>query len=288
VNKTFATKNDKVFSMNSKGGTKLLLSTAIASVFGATASNALALDAAEVFTNSSGTAVTYNNASGSYPVVTAILSVPGVTVNGYSYSATSGTFLAADSSGSLEIYDTPSGTYTPTLGDGLLVTGTYSPFDEIPELKVSTTGTVTVESTGNASPAGASTFSSPINVTLSQIDSGTVAQQYGAQLLEINNASISGATAGTTYGTADETYTITDASGSTALFYYPHDFSVANQNLFGATVDQSDVDVIGLVDSFDGSTEFLPLQVTVVPEPATLALAGLGGLSMLFLRRRNA
>jgi hypothetical protein len=275
--------------MNSKGETKLLIAAAIAAAFGATASNALAQqDAAQIFGDTSGTAVTYNNASGAYPVVTAILSTPGITVNGYSYSATSGTFLAADSTGSIEIYDTPSATYTPTVGDGLLITGTYDPFDEIPELKVSTTGTVSVESTGNASPAGAGTFSSPLDVTISQINSGTVAQQYGAQLLEINNASISGAAAGTTYGTADETYTITDASGTTALFYYPHDFSVANQNLFGETVDQSDVDVIGLVDSFDGSTEFLPLQIAVVPEPTTLAVAGLGGLSMLLLRRRNA
>jgi hypothetical protein len=275
--------------MNSKGETKLLIAAAIAAAFGATASNALAQqDAAQIFGDTSGTAVTYNNASGAYPVVTAILSTPGITVNGYSYSTSSGTFLAADSTGSIEIYDTPSGTYTPTVGDGLLITGTYDPFDEIPEIKVSTTGTVTGESTGNASPVGAGTFSSPLDVTISQIDSGTVSQQYGAQLLEINNASISGAAAGTTYGTSDVSYTISDASGTTTLFYYPHDFSVANQNLFGETVDQSDVNVIGLVDSFDGSTEFLPLQITIVPEPATLALAGLGGLSMLFLRRRNA
>jgi len=42
--------------------------------------------------------------------------------------------------------------------------------------------------------------------------------------------------------------------------------------------------------SADGLAAFgvSPLQVTPTPEPTTLALAGLGGLSMLFLRRRKA
>jgi PEP-CTERM motif len=40
--------------------------------------------------------------------------------------------------------------------------------------------------------------------------------------------------------------------------------------------------------SQESSPAFGVAQVTAVPEPATLALAGLGGLSMLFLRRRKA
>jgi len=46
------------------------------------------------------TGVTYDNASGSYPVITSVLTTPG-TVNGKSFTAYS--LLAQDSTGSIEI-----------------------------------------------------------------------------------------------------------------------------------------------------------------------------------------
>jgi hypothetical protein len=50
---------------------------------------------------------------------------------------------------------------------------------------------------------------------------------------------------------------------------------------------------LGLIENSNGTTggaDFTDISITPVaaPEPATLALAGLGGLSMLFLRRRKA
>jgi hypothetical protein len=47
---------------------------------------------------------------------------------------------------------------------------------------------------------------------------------------------------------------------------------------------------LGLIENSNGTgdMEFTSISITPVPEPATLAMAGLGGLSMLFLRRRKA
>src|SRR5262249_40819493 len=48
---------------------------------------------------------------------------------------------------------------------------------------------------------------------------------------------------------------------------------------------------LGLIVNGDGTGNgayFNSISISPVPEPATLALAGLGGVSMLFLRRRKA
>ncbi len=277
--------------MNTKGVTKILLGTAMASALGMSTSSARASDAAQIFAQSSGTAATYDNASGAYPVVTAILSMPGVTINGYSYSQYSGTYLTADSSGEMEIYGFNSGIYAPTVGDALNVTGVYKPFDGIPEVTTNSTytGSVTVESTGNAAPAGIGTLTSPITTTIPTINTGaTPVQGIAAQILQLDNVTITGQTAGETFGTGDLSLTVTDGAHSMTLFYYPHDFSIANQNLFGETIPTGTVDIEGLVDYFSPSDEFIPLQITSVPEPATLSLCGLGGLMLFKLVRRRS
>src|SRR5262249_26389014 len=86
------------------------------------------------------------------PVVTAVLSQPG-TVNGVTY--TNWSFWLNDGTGSLAGFGhMPAGSaYTPTLGDAISVSGTYSPFHQIPEL-----GTLTaigLVSSGNSVPAPA-------------------------------------------------------------------------------------------------------------------------------------
>jgi hypothetical protein len=266
-----------------------LITAAIVSTFVlAGATSVLAQqDAAGIYGDASGP-VNYNNTSGAYPVVTSVLSVPGVTINGYTYSASSGTFLAADSSGSVEIYDTPVGTYVPTLGDGIDVTGTASPFDGIPEIKVAATGTVTLESSGNAAPAGIGTLASPTTTTISAINTGAnPVQSIAAQVLQLDDVTISGQTVGETFGTADLTLSISDGVNSMTFFYYPHDFSVANQNLFGETIPTTPVDMVGLVDFFSPNNEFLGLQIIPVPEPTTLALCGAGALLTLVVFRQR-
>ena len=59
----------------------------------------------------------------------------------------------------------------------------------------------------------------------------------------------------------------------------------------GTTVPTGEVDVEGFLDFYAGSseTEFVPISITTVPEPATLALCGVGsvlGLAGYRLRKK--
>jgi hypothetical protein len=280
--------------MKSKLTKKLLLTVAVAASAAVPASNVLADDAATIFGYGTGTLVNYNGNGTTVagPVVTEILSVPGVSINGYTYSATSGTFLAADSSGSVEIYQTPAATYTPTVGDQLNISGTYKPYSQIPE--ISTITGVSVLSTGNAAPSAL-----PITTTIPQVNVVTLPQNLAGQWLQLNNVTISDTGTGDSalpssgnYGTGDLTLTITDPSGnSMEFYYYPHDFSLANQNLFGqAIITGQPVDMLGIADVYSSSSpEFLGMQIVPTPEPTTLALCGVASvLGLVYRRRKNA
>jgi len=70
---------------------------------------------------------------------------------------------------------------------------------------------------------------------------------------------------------------------SAALYNYAGAGSLPAPNVFSPT------SYTGLAGSGAGASPTNPLLVlTPVPEPAALALAGLGGISMLFLRRRTS
>jgi hypothetical protein len=276
---------------------KSLIASSIMSAAVLVATSAFADDAVNIQSYSSGASVTWDNASGAYPVVTSILSVPGVTVNGYVYGAKGGTFLAADSTGGLEVYGFLSSMYTPVVGNSMLLTGTYDPFDSIPEVTTNTTisgygpSTVTVEGTGLSAPAGIGTLTSPKLETIPVLagQGSSLSTSVAAQVLQLDNVTISGQTAGEKFSTNDVTFTITDGSANTmSLFYYPHDFSIANQNLYGLTIPTGPVDIEGIVDYFPsgGYNEFIPLAI-VVPEPGTLALCGAGALLALAFRSRK-
>jgi len=247
------------------------------------ASSAMADTAATIFGYASGTAVQYDNASGAFPVVTTILSVPGATVNGKTYSATSGSFLVADATGSLQIFGTPAATYTPYVGDNIIVNGTYSPYHQLPEI-----GSVTsVVLAGSGSP---SPIVQPQVVTVSQTDVPTLPQSIAGQLLQIDNATITGQTTGQTFGIANLTLTVTDSTGSQTLYYWPTSYSSANANLYGQTIPTGPVDIIGIASVFPtGSVdEFLPINIVPAPEPSSIALAAIGGVAVLMgLRRRK-
>jgi hypothetical protein len=233
---------------------------------------------ATVESNPSGTAVTVN----SDPIVTAVVSVPGVTVNGYAYSAKSGTFLIEDPSGGMEVYGTNVSGYTPTVGDSLTIAGTYAPFDQIPELSGGAALSISVISTGNTPP-----LPTPQTTTVSAVDVTTLPQSLTGQLLELDDVTITGQTAGETFGTADLTLTMTDSTGTEELFYYPHDFSVANANMFGETIPTGPVDIEGIAAVYPSTTtpEFYP--IAIVPEPSSMALAALGGGAILMIVRRR-
>lgn len=226
----------------------------------------------------SGTVVTLD----SNPVITGIFSQPG-TVNGKSYS--SWAIFASDSTGSIDLFgNLPSGTtYTPTVGDAISASGKFSPFDQIPELASLTA--INQVSSGNAVP-------SPLNLTIPQANQGTLPLSIAGYPVTIDDVMISGITA-PTFGIANLTGTITDASdNSMTLFYWPTSYSFANANLFGMAVPTGPVNVSGLVDSFNGTAEFVPMTITSavpVPEPSCFVLLGMGvGALVIFGRMRGA
>ncbi len=262
-----------------------LLTSLIASTVALSAANALADSAATIFADASGTAVTYDNASGAFPVISAILSQPG-TVNGKTY--TSWAFLAQDSTGSLDVFGAlPGGsTYTPTVGDAISVSGTYSPYHQIPELGTLTS--ISLESAGHAAP-------SPSIQTVSSLNLTTLPQSIAGSLIQLDNITISSGsstlTPGETWGTANLTLTMTDGSGSMTLYYWPTSYSAANANMFGETIPTGPVTIIGIDSAYtSGSTttpEFIPISIQSVPEPTVLSLGGAGGLLALIFRLRR-
>jgi len=247
------------------------------------ASKVLAQDAATIEGEASGTTVTYGNASGAYPIITAIVTQPG-TYNGKTYN--SWAFLAQDSSGSLEVYGlTNSSTFA--VGDAISLTGVYSPYHQLPEIEYPYSG-VTIQSTGNTVPSTQVDTVSALNVT-------TLPQTLEGYLIQIDNITISSGSstlsAGETWGTANLTLTITDGTGSMTMYYYPTSVGEANENLFGKTIPTGPVDITGYDTVYPGTTpeaEFVPIDITSVPEPNTLALCGLGALTALVLRSRKS
>lgn len=266
-----------------KATKKLLLVTALTSVMAVSGANTLASDAGTIFLLGSGTQVTYDNSSGNYPVITAILSQPG-TVNGKSYSTWS--FLAQDSTGSLDIFSSLSGAnYTPTVGDAISVMGTHAPYHQIPEITNVIGGNITIslESSGN-------TVSAPGISTIPTLNQTTLPENVAGYLWTLDNVTISGISG--TFGTGNLTGTITDGSGnSMTLYYWPTSYSVANANLDGTPIPTGPVDITGFVSVYtSGSTsmaEFSPISIVSVPEPVSLALFGVSGLLSLILALRR-
>jgi hypothetical protein len=265
---------------------KLLLAATLASAMAEAGSNALADSAATIFGDATGTAVTYNNASGAYPVITAILSQPG-TVDGY--TLTSYSFLAQDSTGSLDIYGTLSGLgYTPTVGDAISISGTYSPYHQIPELGTLTS--ITLQSSGNA-------VSSPSVYTIPQLTAsgtGALPQGLAGQLVTLDNVSLYTDSAATipvsgNFAThANVTLYAKDAVGN-IMEIYDWASSYSTAGALGGTPEPTGlVDITGFVSqSGTFSPEMTPVLITTTPEPTTLALAGAGGLLALIFRHRR-
>jgi hypothetical protein len=102
----------------------------------------------------------------------------------------------------------------------------------------------------------------------------------------------SGITRSEYFSGGDDTYGGGDTS---AAVLYPGDGSGPGQYIIGTFTADSTVEVVGItpVASTDGDAggEINMLEIrdiTAVPEPTTLALAGLGGAALLFRKRRNA
>ena len=243
--------------------------------------SALAADIATIEGQTGGSLVTLDSG----PVVTAILSAPG-TLDGYTYSSYS--FLVQDTTGSLDIYGLSSTFgYTPTVGDAITVSGTFSPYHQIPEI-----GTVTAASaisSGNPLP-GITTTTIPI---ASASGTGTLPLSLAGTLLTIDNVTLYTDSAATvpasgSFAThANTTLYMKDTDGNIMeLYVWASSYSTCGA-LGGTQIPTGTVDVTGFLSqsgTFD--PEMTPFSITEVPEPSTLTLIGLGVAGLLINRRR--
>jgi len=253
------------------------------------ASNALASSASTIFGDTTGTLVTYDNASGAYPVITAVLSAPVGSLDGYNYTWWS--ILAADSSGSLDLYGAlPGGTsFTPAVGDAISVSGTYSPYHQIPE--IGTLTSLSLISSGN-------TVSSPGVYTIpTLIASGTgpIPQSLAGQLVTLDNVSLYTNSAATipvsgNFAThANVALYAKDGSGN-IMEIYDWASSYSTCGALGGTPEPTGlVDITGFVTQSGAfPPEMTPFSITqVVPEPTALSLCGAGALLVLIFRLRR-
>ena len=129
-------------------------------------------------------------------------------------------FLVNDNTGSASIYGTLPATYTlpngntstssyvPTIGDKLSVTGTWSPYNQIPELAPTA---VTLVSQGNP-------VATPLTETIPAVNLATLPFNIAGYMVTLRNVTIAGeGTAGSNFGTGNSPAgaTITDGSNNT-------------------------------------------------------------------------
>jgi len=268
-----------------------LLTGLIASTVVLSASNALADSAVNIEGYTSGTAATYDNASGAYPVITAVLSQPG-TLDGYTYRTWA--ILAADSTGSLDLYgalNTPALGFTPAVGDAISFTGTYSPYHQIPELATNATTTMSLFSTGNAvSSPGVYTIP-----TLIASGTGTIPQSIAGHLVTLDNVSLYTDAAATipvsgNFAIGNNVTLYAKDAGGNIMEVYDWASSYSTCGALGGTPEPTGlVDITGFVSlSSTFPPELTPFSITqVVPEPTALSLCGAGGLLALIFRLRR-
>ena len=205
-----------------------------AAAFAATTSRADT--AANIYTYAASAPVTFDGGAPAnpYPVVSAVLTTPG-SLDGYTYVNTA--FFANDAlqPNGIDIFysaatQTANGfTYTPTVGDAITVTGTWSPFDGIPEIANSTTvqkigvslvapgqpqnfsgGTFVTLGGGLGSGYAVTTTIPTINVAPNAAPGGSINSAGEGQLLTLDNVMINGGAGGTFATHANTTGTLTD------------------------------------------------------------------------------
>jgi hypothetical protein len=271
-----------------------LLGVLITATVALAQASALADSAATIQTYASSTGVTFDdNGSGNYPVITTMLTVPG-TVTGTAGSRTYNnySFLAQDTTGSLDLFYASSLVpgYTPAVGDWITAQGNYAPYSGIPEIANSATHPISVSyqfSSGN-SPY----FATPALTTIPTINVGT--NGYGlsqsglsGQAVQLKNVTMSGL--GATWSgnpNSSATGTITDESlNSMTLYVWATSYLACGQIVgSGAAIPTGLVDMTGFVSDFYSTVtssiqpEFVPLSITEVPEPSTMAFCGLGSV----------
>ena len=256
-------------------------------------------DAYDIFSYAPTAYLQYDNvagydSAGGYPVITYIASMPS-TYGGHFFNGW--TAFAQDQTGSLVLFISPSNltnlTHNPSqtlaVGMGINVGGTYQPFHQIPEIGFYTTASsghyfqVTSTRNWNALPA------SPIT-TISHINTAELLQDSAGYLIELQNVTISGSTGsyssvfpGYLNNIAEESYTITDNTGSMTMFDWTTSYSECAA-AGGVPVPTGPVNLTGFVSyNPGGPAEFTPL---LIPEPSAFVLACLGLAGLLAMRGR--
>jgi hypothetical protein len=232
-------------------------------LFGA---NAMADNIATIEGYSSGTAVSLDSS----PVITAIASQGGgYTVNGHTY--TSWAFFAQDLTGSIDLYGSLPGSYTPTVGDAVNAAGTYSPYRQIPEIE--SLSSLTQVSTGNSVPT-------PPVFTIPQLTaSTTLPQNQAGYVLQLQNVTIytdSGATipASGNFPNANTTYYLKDGCGNImGMYLWVTSYSVDGA-MIGAPIPTGTINVTGFMQSYTNVVDIIPLAFAAVPVPLSAPLLG--------------
>jgi hypothetical protein len=254
--------------------------------------NAQASTIATVEGDPSGTLVTLD----ANPVITYIAAQPG-TGDGYTY--TNYAILANDGTGSIDLFGhLPSGsTYVPAIGDAISVSGTFSPFNGIPEIGTMTA--ISQVSTGNnvaGSLGGGGTTPIPTVRTIPQLLSVSTTQDPTTEeyLVELDNVTFTaGANPFPTHATGS--YTVSDGTNSLTVFFQPSTYSVSDP-IAGTSVPAGPVDITGIIDAFGGTyngspvggtPELIPFTITSVPEPSTFVLGGLSLLGLLAAKKHR-
>jgi hypothetical protein len=243
----------------------------------------LASSIATVETQAANSAATVGDGSNN-AIITQVLSTPTTpaTLDGYTYKNWS--FLVNDGTGSMDVFNaTPlPGGYIPVAGNGVDATGTYSPFDGIPEIdglsSISTTTTL------NTIPA-------PSVFTIPQLDAATSSSfNIMEYVVQLNNVYIGFGAPATWPTHANLNFNLTDGTNNLAGFFWASSYSVDGA-MGGTAIPTGAQDVTGFMSLFTsgGVTEaqFTPISFTSVPEPASAGLLAMGALGLL-RRRRNA
>ena len=194
-----------------------------------------------------------------------------------------------DSTGALALFGTlPGGTTepNPTVGDAVNAAGTYSPYHQIPE--IGSMSSLTQVSTGNAVPTP------PVFTLGTLLSSTTIPQSAAGYALQLQNVTIytdSGATtpASGNFPNANTAFYLKDGDGNIMEMYFWITSYSAAGDMVGTPIPTGLVNVTGIL-SQSGSfpVEITPFAITAVPEPSTIALVGVGLVSLLALRRRRS
>lgn len=206
-------------------------------------------------------------------------------------TATTETFLAQDAAGAIEVYRDPAtGSFTPSVGEAINLTGYSDVFHSLYEAESSTTPAVTL----NVTDAGPGTVPAPTVFTTAALQNGSAAGLAEQSMVgTLSNVTFTGANATGTFASGG-TYTVTDGTLTATIFVPSTDTAVIGQPIPAGVTS-----VFGYLGQYDAAVgtnaaapsangfELDPIAApTGVPEPTSIAAVAAVGLALVGRRRR--